>query len=114
MPVPPKAELKILDRANMVTSRVPKEISESTSMLGDHSPLGPALFSKLVPYSVHLAASAYVDRRDRLINNTIIEELEILTTKIHEWVYKRSCLVQPLTLEQDVTEFESAGVSSGS
>jgi programmed cell death 6-interacting protein len=84
LPVPPKPELKILDRANMVTSRVPKEISESTSMLGDHSPLGPALFSKLVPYSVHLAASIYVDRRDRLINNTIIQELEGFTTQIHE------------------------------
>ncbi|OAL48689.1 BRO1-domain-containing protein [Pyrenochaeta sp. DS3sAY3a] len=84
LPVPPKAELKILDRANMVVSRVPKEIAESNSMLGEHGELGQALFSKLVPYSVHLAASIYVDRRDRLVNNTIIEELEALTTRIHE------------------------------
>lgn len=84
LPIPPKAELKILDRANMVVSRVPKEVSEATSMLGDHGVLGPALFSKLVPYSVHLAASIYVDRRDRLVNNTIIEELEALTTEIHD------------------------------
>jgi programmed cell death 6-interacting protein len=84
LPVPPKAELKILDRANMVVSRVPKEVAESNSMLGERGELGPALFSKLVPYSVHLAASIYVDRRDRLVNNTIIEELEGLTTQIHE------------------------------
>lgn len=84
LPVTPKVELKIIDRANMVVSRVPKELSESNSMLGDHGELGPALFSKLVPYSVHLAASIYVDRRDRLVNNTIIEELEALTTRIHE------------------------------
>lgn len=84
LPVTPKAELKILDRANMVVSRVPKEVSESNSMLGEHGALGQALFSKLVPYSVHLAASIYVDRRDRLVNNTVIEELEGLTSKIHE------------------------------
>ncbi|PSN64040.1 pH-response regulator protein-like protein palA/RIM20 [Corynespora cassiicola Philippines] len=84
LPVPPKAELRILDRANMVVSRIPKEVSDSNSMLGENGELGPALFSKLVPYSVHLAASIYVDRRDRLVNNTIIEELESLTTQIHE------------------------------
>ncbi|KAF1997522.1 BRO1-domain-containing protein [Amniculicola lignicola CBS 123094] len=84
LPVPPKSELKILDRANMVVSRVPKEISDSNSMLGEHGELGPTLFSKLVPYSVHVAASIYVDRRDRLVNNTTIEELESLTTQVHE------------------------------
>ncbi|KAF2737275.1 BRO1-domain-containing protein [Polyplosphaeria fusca] len=84
LPVPPKPELKILDRANMVVSRCPKEVSDSNSLLGEHSELGPPLFSKLVPYSVHLAASIYVDRRDRLVNTTIIDELESLTTQIHE------------------------------
>ncbi|KAH7125399.1 BRO1-like domain-containing protein [Dendryphion nanum] len=84
LPVPPKAELKILDRANMVVSRVPKELSDSNALLGENSELGAPLFTKLVPYSVHLAASIYVDRRDRLVNNTIIEELEALTTQIHE------------------------------
>ncbi|KZM25104.1 hypothetical protein ST47_g3737 [Ascochyta rabiei] len=84
LPVTPKAELKILDRANMVVSRVPKEIAESNALLGEKGELGPALFSKLVPYSVHLAASIYVDRRDRLVNTTIVEELENLTAQIHE------------------------------
>jgi programmed cell death 6-interacting protein len=84
LPVTPKAELRILDRANMVVPRVPKEVAESNTMLGDNGELGPALFSKLVPYSVHMAASIYVDRRDRLVNNTIIEELEALTDRVHE------------------------------
>ncbi len=52
-------------------------------MLGDHGELGKPLFSKLVPYSVHLAASIYADRRDRLISRGIIEKLEVMTTKIH-------------------------------
>lgn len=83
MPVPPKTELKILDRANMVTSRVPKEVSDSNSVLTEAGE-GALLFSKLVPYSVHLAASIYADHRDRLVNNTIIQELEDLTAQIHE------------------------------
>lgn len=84
IPVPGKSELKILDRVNMVSAKVPKEVSESSSMLGDHGELGRPLFSKLVSYSVHVAASIYADRRDRLVNNTIIAELETLTTKIHD------------------------------
>ncbi|WPH01903.1 Hypothetical protein R9X50_00475700 [Acrodontium crateriforme] len=84
-PEPSKAELKAIDRASMVTSRVPKEVSNSQEMLGDdHGELGIPLFSKLVPYSVHVAASIYADRRDRLINNTIIAEMENLTQKVHE------------------------------
>merc|ERR1712072_194718 len=45
--------------------------------------MGP-LFAKLVPFAVHVAASIYEERRDRLVNTNIIEELEILTTKIHD------------------------------
>jgi programmed cell death 6-interacting protein len=84
LPVPPKSDLSILPRANMVTPRVPKEVADSNSLLGEKGELGAPLFSKLVPYSVHLAASIYQDRRDRLVNNTIIEELETLTAQIHE------------------------------
>ncbi|KAF2086157.1 BRO1-domain-containing protein [Saccharata proteae CBS 121410] len=83
LPVPPKSELKTLDRATMVTARVPKEVSEPMAMLHEQGELGRPLFSKLVPYSVHIAASIYADRRDRTINKTI-EELEGLTAKIHD------------------------------
>lgn len=83
LPVPPKSELKILDRAKMVVSRVPKEVSDSNSVLSEAGE-GAFLFSKLVPYSVHLAASIYADRRDRLVNNTIIRGLEDLNAEIHE------------------------------
>jgi len=84
IPEPPKSELKLLDRASMVAARVPKEVGQSQKLLGDHGELGKPLFSKLVPYSVHIAASIYADRKDRLVNNTIIAELEALTGKIHE------------------------------
>jgi programmed cell death 6-interacting protein len=82
--VPPKSELKTLDRANMVSAKVPKEVSDPLGMLGDNGELGRPLFAKLVPYSVHVAASIYEDRKDRLVNKTIIEELEAMTANIHE------------------------------
>lgn len=83
-PVPPKTELKVLERANMAISKVPKEISEPMTFLGDHKEFGPPLFSKLVPFAVHVAASIYEERRDRIVHNNIIDELEILTTRIHD------------------------------
>ncbi|KAK8168252.1 pH-response regulator protein-like protein palA/RIM20 [Phyllosticta citrichinensis] len=83
LPVPPKSELETLDRASMVAAKIPKEVSDPLFMLGDNGELGRPLFSKLVPYSVHVAASIYADRRDRLVNKTI-DELEDLTARIHE------------------------------
>lgn len=68
----------------MVASRTPKEVTEGTNMLSDTGPWGAPLFTKLVPFAVHVAASIYVERRDRLVNNTIVDELESLTTKLHE------------------------------
>lgn len=83
-PVPPKSELKTLDRASMAMAKVPKEVSEPTAFIGDKGEFGPPLFAKLVPFAVHVAASIYEERRDRLVNTNIVEELEILTTKIHD------------------------------
>ncbi|KUJ06567.1 BRO1-domain-containing protein [Mollisia scopiformis] len=83
-PVPPKSELKTLERANMAIARVPKEVSDPSSFIGDKGEFGPPLFAKLVPFAVHVAASIYEERRDRLVNTNIIDELEIMTTKIHD------------------------------
>ncbi|KAK1812287.1 pH-response regulator protein palA/rim20 [Friedmanniomyces endolithicus] len=84
VPEPHKSELKVLDRASMVSAKVPKEVSHSQEMLGDHGALGRPLFAKLVPYSVHVAASIYADRRDRLVNQHIIAELEAMTMRIQD------------------------------
>lgn len=85
-PVPPKSELKAIDRASMVAAKAPSQVTDAIAMLGDNGPLGQPLFSKLVPYAVHIAASIYSDRRDRLINDNIIVELESMTDKIREYV----------------------------
>ena len=84
VPVPAKSELKTLDRAGMASARVPKEISEPSSTLGDRGVFGQPLFAKLVPHSVHIAASIYAERRDRIVNASIIGELEESTSKLRE------------------------------
>ncbi|KAI9848211.1 MAG: pH-response regulator protein palA/rim20 [Sclerophora amabilis] len=86
LPVPPKPELKTLDRANMASVKIPKEISESSSMIGENREFGAPLFAKLVPYAVHVSASIYVERRDRLVNDSIIHELQNLTTQMHDFL----------------------------
>jgi programmed cell death 6-interacting protein len=50
---------------------------------GDRAEFGPALFSRLVPFSVHVAISIYEERRDRMVNQNIIQELEVLNDKIY-------------------------------
>ncbi|KAI9867526.1 MAG: pH-response regulator protein palA/rim20, partial [Watsoniomyces obsoletus] len=84
LPVPPKSELKILERANMVAPKPPKEVVDGIAMLGPNQPFGNPLFEKLVPYAVHQAASIYADRRDRLVNQSIIDDLEAMNGKIRD------------------------------
>lgn len=81
--VPPRAELKTIDRASMVKAKITPEITEPVAMLSEQGELGRPLFAKLVPYSVHVAASIYASRRDDTVNS-IINELEALTQRIHD------------------------------
>ena len=84
MTVPPKSELRALDRAGMATARVPQEVSEPASTLGENGVFGQPLFAKLVPYAVHIAVSIYEERKNRLVNTSIIDELEALTKTLRE------------------------------
>ena len=86
MTVPPKSELKTLDRAGMATPRVPQEVSSPVSALGVGGSLGQPLFANLVPYAVHIAASIYEERKNRLVNTSIIDELEGMTNRLRESV----------------------------
>lgn len=93
----------------MAQARVPKEISDPSAFIGDEGEFGPPLFAKLVPFAVHVAASIYEERRDRLVNTNIIDELEILTTKIHDTLRSLNlpgslqALEKPLGLPPSVT-----------
>ncbi|QSS63780.1 pH-response regulator protein palA/RIM20 [Histoplasma capsulatum] len=84
IPVPPKSELKLLDRANMATAKAPVEVTDALSMIGEGLPLGKPLFAKLVPYAVHVAASIYVERRDRLVQQEIVGGVEEMTAHLKE------------------------------
>lgn len=68
----------------MAVPRVPPQVANPFDHLGDHAEFGPALFTKLVPFAVHVAVSIYEERRDRLVNNSIIGELQTLTDRLHE------------------------------
>lgn len=83
-PVPPKSELKLLERANMAPKKLASEVAQSLDLGGGQHQLGKPLFSKLVPYSVHVAASLYGERRDRLIAHSILEAMESLDVRLHE------------------------------
>ncbi|EHY54490.1 pH-response regulator protein palA/RIM20 [Exophiala dermatitidis] len=80
----PKSELRLLDRTNMVAAKTPSDVANGISLLGEGRPFGRPLFEKLVPYAVHQAASIYADRRDRLVNQSIIADLEAMTAKLRE------------------------------
>lgn len=82
--VPPKSELKIIERAIMAAARVPPQVASPYDYFGDHAEFGPALFTKLVPFSVHVAISIYEERRDRLVNKSVVEEIEAMTDRLHE------------------------------
>ena len=84
LPVPPKSELKTLDRANMVIAKPPKEVADGIEMLGSGGPFGHPLFAKLVPYAVHKAASIYQERREKLVNHSIIGELDAMTSRLRD------------------------------
>ncbi|KAF2964172.1 hypothetical protein GQX73_g9394 [Xylaria multiplex] len=98
-PVTPKSELKILDRANMAIARIPPQVATPLEYIGEKGEFGPALFTKLVPYSVHLAVSIYEERRDRMVNQNIIGELEVLNERIHE-------ILSSLNLPGSIQAFE--------
>ncbi|CCU74893.1 putative pH-response regulator protein palA/RIM2 [Blumeria hordei DH14] len=82
-PVPPRTELRNLERVEMATSKIPPEVSAPHSFLGEQEEFGPPLFAKLVPFAVHIASSIFQERQDRLINNSIIVPLKDLNTKLH-------------------------------
>ena len=82
-PVPTKPELRTLERASMVKPNITRGLSDPISFMGDDGLLGRPLFAKLVPYSVHIAASIYDNRRDQKISN-IIDQMEGLNTQIHD------------------------------
>ena len=74
----------------MALIRTFSDMSKSLSLGDDNPQFGKPLFAKLVPYSVHVAASIYNERRDRLLNYSVIEPLQALDIQLHELVVSNS------------------------
>jgi programmed cell death 6-interacting protein len=83
-PIPQKSDLAPIGRVVMAKSMIPKEVSDSSSFIGDNAEFGKPLFAKLVPFAVHNAANIYASRRDHVVNKTIIDELNGLTAQLHD------------------------------
>jgi programmed cell death 6-interacting protein len=84
MPVPSKFELKSIERILMVSPKIPPELSDPLSRLGDHGELGRPLFAKVPPYAVKVATKEYKEARDKVINGQIIAQLDTLHRKMHD------------------------------
>lgn len=118
IPVPPKSELKTLDRAGMATARVPQEVSDPYSALDGKGAFGQPLFARLVPYAVHVAVSIYDERKERLVNTTVIDELEGLTQRLREYVRlfpqkNKTDVVQPSSILESSRVSPSTGKAPG-
>lgn len=70
----------------MALARVRPQVTKPFDYLGDKAEFGPALFCKLVPFSVQVAISIYEERRDRMVNQNIIQELETLNDSMHAFI----------------------------
>lgn len=84
MPVPSKHELKSIDRIMMVAPKLPIEVSDPISRLGNNSELGPTLFSGLPPQAVKVSLGNYEKRKNELMNDEIVSKLDSLTLKMRE------------------------------
>jgi programmed cell death 6-interacting protein len=81
--VPAKSELKPVARFSMASASLPPEVADPLGSLTDAG-LGRPLFTKLVPYAVHLAGAIYEDRRNRMVNAQVVTPLEELTAKMRD------------------------------
>ena len=70
----------------MAVPVVPAQVSAPLDHMGDGASLGPLLFAKLVPFAVHAAVSVYEQRRDTLVNESIVMQLEALNAKMRNFL----------------------------
>jgi programmed cell death 6-interacting protein len=81
--VPPSSALPAIAKISMVKPAPPKEIADPVSLMMEHKVhpvIGAPLFQKLVPFAVHQAASIYVDRKEKIIQEDIIAKLNELNS----------------------------------
>ncbi|KAF9926352.1 pH-response regulator protein palA/rim20 [Mortierella alpina] len=79
-PIPAEASLAAIGRADMSKSTIIPEISNPVPLMNEHNMLlGVPLFSRLVPFAVHQAASVYTERKERIVKEDIGGKFDELT-----------------------------------
>ncbi|GJJ71973.1 programmed cell death 6-interacting protein [Entomortierella parvispora] len=79
-PIPAEASLVAIGRADMSKATVIPEISNPVPLMNEHNMLlGVPLFSRLVPFAVHQAASVYTERKERIVKEDIGGKFDELT-----------------------------------
>ncbi|KAI8873697.1 BRO1-domain-containing protein [Ramicandelaber brevisporus] len=85
IPVPEEGTLTAIAKADMVKPSCPDIIRQPGKFMGKDpaSIIGLPLFSGLVPFAIHQAASVYTDRKDNWVKTNIIEALDSMTAQFH-------------------------------
>ncbi|KAF9964276.1 pH-response regulator protein palA/rim20 [Mortierella alpina] len=79
-PIPAEASLVAIGRADMSKPTIIPEISNPVPLMNEHNMLlGVPLFSRLVPFAVHQAASVYTERKERIVKEDIGGKFDELT-----------------------------------
>ncbi|KAF9181542.1 pH-response regulator protein palA/rim20 [Haplosporangium sp. Z 767] len=79
-PIPAEASLVAIGRADMSKPTVIPEIANPVPLMNEHNMLlGVPLFSRLVPFAVHQAASVYTERKERIVKEDIGGKFDELT-----------------------------------
>ncbi|KFH63495.1 hypothetical protein MVEG_10904 [Podila verticillata NRRL 6337] len=79
-PIPAEASLAAIGRADMSKPIIVPEISNPVPLMNEHNMLlGVPLFSRLVPFAVHQAASVYTERKERIVKEDIGGKFDELT-----------------------------------
>ncbi|KAG0342357.1 pH-response regulator protein palA/rim20 [Podila horticola] len=79
-PIPAEASLPVIGRADMSKPIIVPEISNPVPLMNEHNMLlGVPLFSRLVPFAVHQAASVYTERKERIVKEDIGGKFDELT-----------------------------------
>ncbi|KAF9114815.1 pH-response regulator protein palA/rim20 [Mortierella sp. AM989] len=79
-PIPAETALTPIGKADMSKATVIPEIANPVPLMNEHNMLlGVPLFSRLVPFAVHQAASVYTERKERIVKEDIGGKFDELT-----------------------------------
>ncbi|KAI7827435.1 BRO1-like domain-containing protein [Gamsiella multidivaricata] len=99
-PIPAEASLGAIGKADMSKATIIPEISNPVPLMNEHNMLlGVPLFSRLVPFAVHQAASVYTERKERIVKEDIGGKFDELTGVVRFFLSQMQALNLPGALQ---------------